>query len=134
MLRTTLSGCDDGSYRQAFKALLPYDKEEKKRVCSSFIFILMLDMLTLWHMCFFGLCICLFIQFFISASCLSCIKFIGDFHLFFKILWQVIEHIDKISITRKCSFITAASDIFTAKVSGTFKRFLLLLLQYFSTD
>lgn len=65
MLRTTLSGCDDGSYRQVFKALLPCDKEDKKRV---------------------------------------------------------IEHIDKISITRKCSFVSAASDIFSAKVSGTFKR------------
>uniref|UniRef100_A0A803P259 DNA 3'-5' helicase n=1 Tax=Cannabis sativa TaxID=3483 RepID=A0A803P259_CANSA len=65
MLRTTLPGCDDGSYRRVFKALLPSEKEEKKRV---------------------------------------------------------IEHIDKISTVRKCSFISAACDIFSAKVSGTFKR------------
>ncbi|CAI0449701.1 unnamed protein product, partial [Linum tenue] len=66
MLRTTIPGCDDdGAYRQVFKALLPFDKEEKK---------------------------------------------------------MVIGHIDKISITRKCPFVSAARDIFTAKVSGTFKR------------
>ncbi|KAJ6375232.1 hypothetical protein OIU77_000249 [Salix suchowensis] len=65
MLRTTLSGCDDGSYRQVFKALLPFEKEEKKRV---------------------------------------------------------IEHVDKISTVRKCSFIAAACDVFSAKISGTFKR------------
>uniref|UniRef100_A0A1J3JSV9 DNA 3'-5' helicase n=1 Tax=Noccaea caerulescens TaxID=107243 RepID=A0A1J3JSV9_NOCCA len=65
MLRTTLSECDDASYRRVFKALLPFEKEEKKRV---------------------------------------------------------IEYIDKISTSRKCSFISAASDIFSAKISGTFKR------------
>ncbi|KAB5532248.1 hypothetical protein DKX38_018918 [Salix brachista] len=65
MLRTTLSGCDDGSYRQVFKALLPFEKEEKRRV---------------------------------------------------------IEHVDKISTVRKCSFIAAACDVFSAKISGTFKR------------
>ncbi|XP_062163187.1 ATP-dependent DNA helicase SRS2-like protein At4g25120 [Alnus glutinosa] len=65
MLRTTLPACDDAQYRQVFKALLPFEKEEKKRV---------------------------------------------------------IDHIDKISTVRKCSFISAASDIFSAKVSGTFKR------------
>ncbi|PON60028.1 DNA helicase [Parasponia andersonii] len=65
MLRTTLPGCDDGSYRRVFKALLPFEKEEKKRV---------------------------------------------------------IEHIDKISTVRKCSFVSAACDIFSAKISGTFKR------------
>ncbi|KAL1201195.1 ATP-dependent DNA helicase SRS2-like protein [Cardamine amara subsp. amara] len=65
MLRTTFSECDDASYRRVFKALLPFEKEEKKRV---------------------------------------------------------IEHIDKISTSRKCSFISAASDIFGAKISGTFKR------------
>jgi hypothetical protein len=32
ILRTTLPGCDDGPWRQAFKALLPSDKEEKKKV------------------------------------------------------------------------------------------------------
>jgi hypothetical protein len=32
MLRTTLPGCDDGSYHQVFKALLPFEKEEKRRV------------------------------------------------------------------------------------------------------
>ncbi|KAK6117845.1 hypothetical protein DH2020_048408 [Rehmannia glutinosa] len=35
---------------------------------------------------------------------------------------KVIEHIDKVSTVRKCSFISAASDIFSAKISGTFKR------------
>ncbi|XP_038686443.1 ATP-dependent DNA helicase SRS2-like protein At4g25120 isoform X1 [Tripterygium wilfordii] len=65
MLKTTLPGCDDGPYRQVFKAWLPLEKEEKKRV---------------------------------------------------------VEHIDKIVTIRKCSFISAASDIFSAKISGTFKR------------
>ncbi|XP_050223895.1 ATP-dependent DNA helicase SRS2-like protein At4g25120 [Mercurialis annua] len=65
MLRTTLPGCDDGPYRQVFKAFLPFEKDEKKRV---------------------------------------------------------IDHVDKISMIRKCSFISAASDIFSAKISGTFKR------------
>ncbi|KAJ8772422.1 hypothetical protein K2173_027599 [Erythroxylum novogranatense] len=32
MLRTTLPGCDDGPYRQVFKALLPFEKDEKRRV------------------------------------------------------------------------------------------------------
>ncbi|KAL9335522.1 hypothetical protein Peur_072703 [Populus x canadensis] len=67
MLRTTLPGCDDGSYHQVFKALLPFEKEEKRRV-------------------------------------------------------HVIEHVDKISTVRKCSFIAAACDVFSAKISGTFKR------------
>ncbi|KAL6656560.1 hypothetical protein ACP70R_004340 [Stipagrostis hirtigluma subsp. patula] len=65
ILRTTLPGCDDGPWRQAFKALLPSDKEEKKKI---------------------------------------------------------IDHIEKISLARKCSFFSAATDIFSAKVSGTFKR------------
>ncbi|KAK4436405.1 ATP-dependent DNA helicase SRS2-like protein [Sesamum alatum] len=65
MLSTTLPGCDDGPFRRVFKALLPFDKEEKKKV---------------------------------------------------------IEHIDKVSTVRKCSFISAACDIFSAKISGTFKR------------
>ncbi|GJV64031.1 ATP-dependent DNA helicase SRS2-like protein [Tanacetum coccineum] len=37
----------------------------------------------------------------------------------------IVDHIDKVSTARKCSFISAASDIFSAKVSGTFKRPLL---------
>ncbi|KAJ0111618.1 hypothetical protein Patl1_01396 [Pistacia atlantica] len=65
MLKTTLPGCDDGAYRRVFKALLPFEKEEKKRV---------------------------------------------------------IDHIDKISTIRKCRFVSAACDIFNAKISGTFKR------------
>ncbi|XP_068656555.1 ATP-dependent DNA helicase SRS2-like protein At4g25120 isoform X2 [Aristolochia californica] len=65
MLRTALPCCDDGPFRQAFKALLPCEKDEKKRV---------------------------------------------------------IDYIDKISTTGKCSFVSAASNIFGAKVSGTFKR------------
>ncbi|KAL3650379.1 hypothetical protein CASFOL_006782 [Castilleja foliolosa] len=65
MLSTTLPGCDDGDFRRVFKALLPFDKEEKKKV---------------------------------------------------------ILHIDKVLTVRKCSFILAASDIFSAKISGTFKR------------
>lgn len=32
MLRTTFPGCDDGSYRRVFKALLLSEKEEKKKV------------------------------------------------------------------------------------------------------
>ncbi|KAF0909057.1 hypothetical protein E2562_030811 [Oryza meyeriana var. granulata] len=66
ILKTTLPGCDDdGPWHQAFKALLPGDKEERKKI---------------------------------------------------------IHHIEKISLARKCSFISAATDIFSAKVSGTFKR------------
>ncbi|KAK7268670.1 hypothetical protein RIF29_21376 [Crotalaria pallida] len=65
MLQTALPGCDDGSYSRVFKALLPFEKDQKKRV---------------------------------------------------------IDHITKISTVRKCSFLVAASDIFSAKVSGTFKR------------
>ncbi|CAI9302541.1 unnamed protein product [Lactuca saligna] len=65
MLRTTLVACDDGSYRRVFKALLPLEKDEKKKV---------------------------------------------------------IDHINKVSTVRKCSFISAASDIFSAKISGVFKR------------
>ncbi|PWA91794.1 DNA helicase, UvrD/REP type, P-loop containing nucleoside triphosphate hydrolase [Artemisia annua] len=65
MLRTTMVTCDDGSYRRVFKALLPLEKDEKKKI---------------------------------------------------------VDHIDKISTARKCSFISAASDILGAKVSGTFKR------------
>ncbi|XP_015581831.2 ATP-dependent DNA helicase SRS2-like protein At4g25120 isoform X1 [Ricinus communis] len=65
MLRTALPKCDDGPYRQAFKALLPFEKDEKKRV---------------------------------------------------------VDHVEKILTIRKCSFISAAKDIFSAKISGTFKR------------
>ncbi|XP_015647246.1 ATP-dependent DNA helicase SRS2-like protein At4g25120 isoform X4 [Oryza sativa Japonica Group] len=66
ILKTTLPGCDDDApWHQAFKAILPGDKEEKKKI---------------------------------------------------------IHHIEKISLARKCSFISAATDIFSAKVSGTFKR------------
>ncbi|XP_052176378.1 ATP-dependent DNA helicase SRS2-like protein At4g25120 isoform X2 [Diospyros lotus] len=65
MLRTTLPGCDDGSFRRVFKALLPFDKVEKKKV---------------------------------------------------------IAHVDKVSTVRRCSYMSAACDIFSAKISGTFKR------------
>ncbi|KAG1354352.1 ATP-dependent DNA helicase SRS2-like protein [Cocos nucifera] len=65
ILKTTLPGCDDGPFRQAFKALFPGDKEEKK---------------------------------------------------------MVVDYVEKISSARKCSFLSAASDIFGAKISGTFKR------------
>ncbi|XP_030530157.1 ATP-dependent DNA helicase SRS2-like protein At4g25120 isoform X3 [Rhodamnia argentea] len=65
MLKSAVPGCDDGPYRQVLKVLLPFEKEEKKRV---------------------------------------------------------INHIDKISTVRKCSFMSVASDIFSAKISGTFKR------------
>ncbi|KAL5973815.1 hypothetical protein ACLOJK_030473 [Asimina triloba] len=64
MLRTSLPGCDDGPFRQAFKVLLPCEKEERKKV---------------------------------------------------------IEYVDKIATSRKCSFISAACDIFGAKISGTLK-------------
>lgn len=36
LLKTTFPDCDDGAYRQAFKALIPFEKEEKKRVAFSF--------------------------------------------------------------------------------------------------
>ncbi|KAJ8513401.1 hypothetical protein OPV22_003835 [Ensete ventricosum] len=65
ILRTTFPDCDDGPFRQAFKALLPVDKEEKK---------------------------------------------------------TIVDYVERISSARKCSFPTAANDIFHAKVSGTFKR------------
>jgi hypothetical protein len=46
---------------------------------------------------------------------------------------QILNHIEKISLARKCSFISAATDIFSAKVSGTFKRlFLFTRLVYCS--
>ncbi|KAF5766843.1 putative DNA helicase [Helianthus annuus] len=35
---------------------------------------------------------------------------------------RIIDHINKVSSVRKCSFIFAASDIFSAKISGTLKR------------
>ncbi|XP_061337521.1 ATP-dependent DNA helicase SRS2-like protein At4g25120 [Gastrolobium bilobum] len=65
MLRTVLPSCDDGSYSRVFKALLPFEKDKKKRV---------------------------------------------------------IDHINKISTIRKCSFLSAARDIFSAKISGIFQR------------
>ncbi|KAJ0961820.1 hypothetical protein J5N97_029648 [Dioscorea zingiberensis] len=65
ILKTTLPGCDDNSFQRAFKALLPCDKEEKKKI---------------------------------------------------------IEYVEKVSTVRNCSFISAAGDIFAAKISGTFKR------------
>ncbi|KAK1261462.1 hypothetical protein QJS04_geneDACA008675 [Acorus gramineus] len=65
MLRTSLPGCDDGPFRQAFKALFDGDKEEKRKV---------------------------------------------------------IDYIEKISTVQKCSFVSAACDIFGAKISGTFTR------------
>ncbi|KAI5013725.1 hypothetical protein ZWY2020_040611 [Hordeum vulgare] len=34
---------------------------------------------------------------------------------------KIIDHVEKISLARKCSFISAATDIFSAKVSGTSK-------------
>lgn len=40
---------------------------------------------------------------------------------------QIIEHIEKVSAIRNCSFLSAASDIFGAKISGTFKRYILEL-------
>ncbi|XP_058750728.1 ATP-dependent DNA helicase SRS2-like protein At4g25120 isoform X2 [Vicia villosa] len=65
MLQTALPDCDDDSYSRVFKALLPFEKDMKKRV---------------------------------------------------------IDHISKISTNRKCSFLSAARDIFSAKISGTYKR------------
>ncbi|KAF3774642.1 ATP-dependent DNA helicase SRS2-like protein [Nymphaea thermarum] len=35
---------------------------------------------------------------------------------------KVVDYIDKVSTTRKCSFFSTACDVFTAKVSGTFTR------------
>lgn len=37
MVKTTLPGCDDGAFRQAFKTLLPYEKEEKMKVMFKFL-------------------------------------------------------------------------------------------------
>ncbi len=55
---------------------------------------------------------------------LCCIQSVRGSHVWVCLSFlQVIDHIDKISTIRKCSFILAASDIFSAKVSGTFKRF-----------
>ncbi|XP_020095441.1 ATP-dependent DNA helicase SRS2-like protein At4g25120 isoform X2 [Ananas comosus] len=65
ILKTTLPERDDGPSRQAFKALLPCEKDEKKKF---------------------------------------------------------IEYVEKISLARNCSFLSAAKDIFSAKISGTFKR------------
>lgn len=65
MLQTTVPGCGDNSFRQAFKSLYPGEKEEKKKV---------------------------------------------------------IEYVEKISNIRNCSFSSSATDIFGAKISGTFKR------------
>lgn len=65
MLKTTLPGYDDSPYRQAFKALLPGDKEERK---------------------------------------------------------MMIDYVEKISSARKSNFFSAATDVFSAKISGTFKR------------
>ncbi|CAA6669779.1 unnamed protein product [Spirodela intermedia] len=65
ILRTTLPGCGDGPFRQAFKALFACDKEEKKKI---------------------------------------------------------IQYVEKIASARNCAFISAANDIFGAKISGTFKR------------
>lgn len=36
--------------------------------------------------------------------------------------FQVVEYVEKISYARKCGFLLAARDIFSAKISGTFKR------------
>ncbi|KAJ3678702.1 hypothetical protein LUZ60_002505 [Juncus effusus] len=65
ILKSTFKGCYVGPSRQAFKALFPSDKDEKKKV---------------------------------------------------------VDYIEKISTARKCGFLEAARDIFTAKISGTFKR------------
>lgn len=54
----------------------------------------------------------------------------SDYRTVFKALLQsekeekkkVIEHIDKVATVRKCSFISVAVDIFSAKISGTLKR------------
>jgi hypothetical protein len=57
ILRTTLPGCDDGPWRQAFKALLPGDKEEKKKVrlylIKFFNTLFMLNSRNLDHLCGF---------------------------------------------------------------------------------
>ncbi|GAB4857999.1 hypothetical protein Ancab_015903 [Ancistrocladus abbreviatus] len=85
MLKTTLPGCNDGPFRQVFKTLLPFSKEEKKRGLLELVMPL--------------------------------------FHFQWLILvFKVIDHVDKVSTIQKCSFISAASDIFNAKISGTFKR------------
>ncbi|KAK4380992.1 ATP-dependent DNA helicase SRS2-like protein [Sesamum angolense] len=106
MLSTTLPGCDDGPFRRVFKALLPFDKEEKKKEAGAPL----------------------------SGEEEGRVgrgdKEEGRGVAGRKKQWGemgnkaggVIEHIDKVSTVRKCSFISAACDIFSAKISGTFKR------------
>lgn len=105
ILKTTLPGCDDDApWHQAFKAILPGDKEEKKKVQ---FYLIIFYFLYLLH-----------------YICLYLINYRNS---------QIIHHIEKISLARKCSFISAATDIFSAKVSGTFKRLLSSVFTYRST-
>ncbi|CAL5366672.1 unnamed protein product [Camellia sinensis] len=53
-----------------------------------------------------------------QEKCFKQLSETGKYHSPF----MVIDHIDKISTVRRCSFISAACDICSAKISGTFKR------------
>lgn len=107
ILKTTLPEGDDGPSRQAFKALLPCEKDEKKKVIffSHFLFCLMQFLLLSLHYC--------------------ALSFV-----WFEFL-QFVEYVEKISLARNCSFLSAAKDIFSAKISGTFKRFVVIFSNFF---
>lgn len=110
MLKTTLPACDDASFRRVFKALLPFEKQEKKKVINCFCLYPTLISHNFW---------------FIFLSCFSRNQWSYSLLLVF----QVIEHIDKVATVRKCSFISASSDIFGAKISGTFKKYVNFFLE-----
>lgn len=46
ILKSTLPECDDGPSRQAFKALLPCEKDEKKKVIFIFSFSFLFDVIS----------------------------------------------------------------------------------------
>ncbi|KAK4382803.1 ATP-dependent DNA helicase SRS2-like protein [Sesamum angolense] len=113
MLSTTLPGCDDGPFRRVFKACFHLIKRKRRRA------------------------------FYVMKEAGGAVEWgrrrqgLGEGTRKKEGGWQgrkkqwgemgnkaggVIEHIDKVSTVRKCSFISAACDIFSAKISGTFKR------------
>ncbi|KAL0341156.1 UNVERIFIED_CONTAM: ATP-dependent DNA helicase SRS2-like protein [Sesamum radiatum] len=108
MLSTTLPGCDDGPFRRVFKALLPFDKEEKKKEAGGAVE---------WGRRRQG-----WERGQGRRGAGEEETMGGDGEQGRGGETVVIEHIDKVSTVRKCSFISAACDIFSAKISGTFKR------------
>lgn len=111
ILRTTLPGCGDGPFRQAFKALFVCDKDLKKKVLGHFVS-------------------CLFFLFGILPYIFQMSFFFVVYHVVYThrkgFMVQIIQYVEKISAAGSCDFISAASDIFGAKISGTFKRSCLL--------